>query len=110
MAPTAAGGGWTTGVGAPPPRGPSSRTRRPPPDPLPTPAPRPPPRPPPLLSPAPPATDPPPPPATHVAAGGRWLSHLCRERGLAESETWRALVAKHHGGAPKPPFTVSKLT
>ncbi len=40
----------------------------------------------------------------HVAAGCRWLSHLCRERGLAESETWRALVAKHHGGAPKPPF------
>jgi uncharacterized ferritin-like protein (DUF455 family) len=41
---------------------------------------------------------------SHVAAGCRWFSHLCRERGLPETETWRALVAEHYGGAPKPPF------
>jgi uncharacterized ferritin-like protein (DUF455 family) len=41
---------------------------------------------------------------SHVAAGTRWFNYLCRRRGLPESKTWRALVAKHHRGALKPPF------
>lgn len=40
----------------------------------------------------------------HVAAGTRWFNHLCAVRGLPEAETWRALVAAHHGGVLKPPF------
>jgi len=40
----------------------------------------------------------------HVAAGRRWFGHLCRLRGVAENETWRALVAAHYHGVPKPPF------
>ena len=39
-----------------------------------------------------------------VAAGQRWFAHLCRERKLSEHETWRAQVAAHYRGAPKPPF------
>ena len=41
---------------------------------------------------------------SHVAAGTRWFNHLCRERELPETETWRALVAKYYGGSLKPPF------
>lgn len=40
----------------------------------------------------------------HVAAGTRWFNYLCHERGLPEIETWRALVAKYHGGTLKAPF------
>ena len=40
----------------------------------------------------------------HVAAGARWFGYLCRLRGLPETKTWRALVAKHHRGTLKPPF------
>ena len=41
---------------------------------------------------------------SHVAAGSRWFDYLCRQRGLPETKTWRALVARHCPGALKPPF------
>ena len=41
---------------------------------------------------------------SHVAAGARWFGFLCRKRGLPETETWRGLVSKYHGGTLKPPF------
>ena len=41
---------------------------------------------------------------SHVAAGTRWFGFLCRKRGLPETETWRGLVSKYHGGTLKPPF------
>jgi uncharacterized ferritin-like protein (DUF455 family) len=40
----------------------------------------------------------------HVAAGRRWFDWLCRERGLAPAETYRALVRRHFNGVLKPPF------
>lgn len=40
----------------------------------------------------------------HVAAGRRWYEHEAARRGLDPVPTWRALVATHHKGAPKPPF------
>ncbi len=40
----------------------------------------------------------------HVAAGGRWFTWLCRERGLDPAPTYRALVRENFKGALKPPF------
>ncbi len=40
----------------------------------------------------------------HVAVGVRWFRHLCNERGLDETKTWRALVRQYCDGALKPPF------
>jgi uncharacterized ferritin-like protein (DUF455 family) len=41
---------------------------------------------------------------SHVAAGSRWFRRCCAAQGLAPTETWRALVARHFNGTLKPPF------
>jgi len=40
----------------------------------------------------------------HVGVGQTWFRLECARRGLAESDTWRALVRAHFRGNLKPPF------
>ena len=43
----------------------------------------------------------------HVATGMRWFQWACERAGLNPHSTWRALVASHFPGGPKPPFNVA---
>jgi uncharacterized ferritin-like protein (DUF455 family) len=43
----------------------------------------------------------------HVAAGVRWFSQACANRGDSPVLAWRALVGTHFGGSLKPPFNDS---
>ncbi|MFL9841438.1 ferritin-like domain-containing protein [Sphingomonas sp. ST-64] len=43
----------------------------------------------------------------HVAAGTRWFESCCAALRINPQEHWRALLARHFGGAIKPPFNDS---
>jgi uncharacterized ferritin-like protein (DUF455 family) len=43
----------------------------------------------------------------HVATGVKWFESLARDSGRHPPEQWRELVARHFGGALKPPFNDS---
>lgn len=43
----------------------------------------------------------------HVAAGHRWLSHVCAERRIDSASAFRTMVKRHFRGALKPPFNDS---
>ena len=40
----------------------------------------------------------------HVAAGSRWFTHVCEQRGLDPAPTWRTVVSERFKGDLKPPF------
>ena len=47
---------------------------------------------------------------THVACGQRWFRWECGRRGLEPVAAYRDLVARHYGGALKPPFNHAART
>ncbi len=47
---------------------------------------------------------------SHVAAGARWFSHICKRKNIKEAPYFKKLMTKYYKGVLKPPFNVEART